>query len=199
LLDGVDIREYDTAALYDLFGILFQDFGRYSETVSENIRFGDVRCLDDEARISEAAVRGDADDFISKLPRGFDTPLTRLFEDEGVELSGGQWQKLSVARAFYKDSDILILDEPTASLDALAEKEVFDRFSELSENKLTVFVSHRLSSAVGASKIVVLEGGEVVEIGTHSELMALGGRYCHLFTTQASRYIEELPDGHAQS
>lgn len=191
LLDGRDIREYDTSALYDLFGIIFQDFGRYSETVGENIRFGDVHASHSDEKIAEAAARADADEFISTLSTGYDTPLTRLFEEDGVELSGGQWQKLSVARAFYKDSDILILDEPTASLDALAEKEVFDRFTELSQNKLTVFVSHRLSSAVGASKIVVLDGGQIAEVGTHAELMALGGEYHHLFTTQASRYIED--------
>lgn len=189
LLDGRDIREYDTTALYDLFGIIFQDFGKYAQTVSENIRFGDVRSEHSAKRVEEAAVRGDADDFILKLPVGYETPLTRMFEDDGIELSGGQWQKLSVARAFYKDSDILILDEPTAALDAIAEKEVFDRFTELSENKLTVFVSHRLSSAVGASKIVVLDGGRVAEVGTHAELMALGGEYFRLFSTQASRYI----------
>ncbi len=195
LLDGRDIREYDTAALYDLFGIIFQDFGKYAESVSENIRFGDVGRDYQRENVISAARHGDADDFIEKLPVGYDTPLTRMFEDDGVELSGGQWQKLSVARAFYKDSDILILDEPTAALDAIAEKEVFDRFTELSENKLTVFVSHRLSSAVGASKIVVLDGGRVAEIGTHEELMSLGGEYHRLFTTQASRYI----DGGTQS
>ena len=191
LLDGRDIRDYDTAALYDIYGIIFQDFGKYAETAAENIQFGDVSRKHEREEVILAAERGNSADFIEKLPRGYDTPLTRMFEDDGVELSGGQWQKLSVSRAFYKDSDILILDEPTASLDAIAEKEVFDRFSELSENRLTVFVSHRLSSAVGANKIVVIDDGEVAEVGDHETLMALGGKYHRLFTTQASRYISE--------
>lgn len=198
LLDGRDLREYDTGALYDLFGIIFQDFGRYAETVSENIRFGDVRGEHKSEDIATAAYNGDADGFIRRLPVGYDTPLTRVFEDDGVELSGGQWQKLSVARAFYKDSDILILDEPTASLDAIAEKEVFDRFSELSEGKLTVFVSHRLSSATMASKIVVLDGGRVAEVGNHEQLMAKRGVYHHLFTTQASRYVDGSADNQSE-
>ena len=190
LLDGEDIKKYNVAALYDLFGIIFQDFGRYAETASENIRFGDVGREHTEEKVALAAEQGNAAAFIEKLPKGYDTPLTRLFEEDGIELSGGQWQKLSVARAFYKDSDILILDEPTASLDAIAEKEVFDRFTELSRDKLTVFVSHRLSSAVGASKIVVISDGRIVETGTHDELMKLEGEYHKLFTTQASRYTE---------
>ena len=114
--------------------------------------------------------------------------MTRIFEENGIELSGGQWQKLSVARAFYKDCDVMILDEPTASLDAIAEREVFDRFSELAKGKLTVFVSHRLSSATTASKIVVIDDGEISEIGNHEELMNKKGKYYMLFTTQASRY-----------
>ena len=112
-----------------------------------------------------------------------------MFEEDGIELSGGQWQKLSVARAFYKDSDILILDEPTAALDALAEQAIFNQFAKLSEGKISIFVSHRLSSAVSASKIVVLSGGSVVELGTHEELMEKRGEYYLLFSTQAKRYI----------
>ena len=187
-LDGRDLREYDVDALYDIFGIIFQDFGRYAETVGENIRFGDVdRDYEPEA-ISTAATRSGANMFIDVMPDGYDTPLTRMFEDTGRELSVGQWQKLSVARAFYKDSEILILDEPTAALDPLAEQEVFNQFSKLSEGKIAVFVSHKLSSAVTASKIVVLDGGTVAEVGNHEELMALGGRYYELFSTQARRY-----------
>ena len=187
-LDGHDLREYEPEALYDVFGIIVQDFGRYAETVRENIRFGDVRSEYDEADIVRAAERSGSHGYISALSEGYDTHLTRMFEDNGRELSVGQWQKLSVARAFYKNSEILILDEPTASLDPLAEQEVFNQFSKLAEGKIAVFVSHKLSSAVSASKIVVIDGGTIAEIGTHDELMSLGGRYCELFTTQAKRY-----------
>jgi len=190
-LDGYDIREYDVRALYDMYGIIFQDFGKYADTVSENIRFGDVRGSFDGEKIKKSAVDANADEFIKELPRGYETPLTRMFEDGGIELSGGQWQKLSIARAFYKNSDILIMDEPTASLDPLAEQDVFNRFAELSVGKISVFVSHRLGSAVTAGKIVVLDAGEVKETGTHEELMRLGGIYTHLFTTQRDRYLSE--------
>ena len=188
-LDGYDIREYDVRALYEMYGIIFQDFGKYADTVSENIRFGDISRAPSEKEIAASAENANADGFIAKLPLGYETPLTRMFEDSGIELSGGQWQKLSIARAFYKNSDILIMDEPTASLDPLAEQDVFNRFSELSEGKISVFVSHRLGSAVTAGKIVVLDGGEVREMGTHEELMSLGGLYTHLFTTQRNRYL----------
>jgi len=188
LLDGNDIREYEPKALYDMFGIIFQDFGKYAVSAAENIQFGDVKHKDDKDAVIAAANAGDATGFIELLPNGFDTPLTRIFEDDGIELSGGQWQKLSVARAFYKDSDILILDEPTSSLDALAEQKIFDQFAKLSEGKISIFVSHRLSSAVNASKIVVLSGGTVSELGTHDELMENKGEYYVLFSTQAQRY-----------
>ena len=190
LLDGRDIREYDVKELYDLFGIIFQDFVKYALDVSDNISFGDIKEKSDEEKIKEAALRADADGFIMKLPDGYSTPLMRIFEDTGIELSIGQWQKLSIARAFYKESDVLILDEPTASLDPMAEQEVFRRFAELGEDKITVFVSHRLSSATTATKIIVLEDGQIVEMGDHHTLMEKGGKYHLLFTTQAKRYIE---------
>lgn len=188
LLDGADIRTYDVRAYHDLFGIIFQDFGKYAESAAENIRFGDAGEERDDAKIRFAAEASDADSFLRLLPNGYDTPLTRMFEEDGTELSGGQWQKLSVARAFYKMGDILILDEPTASLDPLAEQAVFRRFAELSEGKIALYVSHRLSSAVTASKIVLLDGGRVAECGTHEELMRLGGKYAALFSVQAERY-----------
>ena len=191
LLDGKDIREYDIKELYSLFGIIFQDFGKYAVSVEDNIRFGDIHRELDKNAVRSAAAQADAEDFISRLPKSYDTPLMRFFEPEGIELSIGQWQKLSIARAFYSRSDILILDEPTASLDPLAEQEIFNQFDALRQDKTTIFVSHRLSSATVASKIVVLEYGELVEEGTHRELMDKKGRYYELFTTQAKRYREE--------
>ena len=191
LLDGEDLKRYDTSELYKMFGIIFQDFGKYAVTVSENIHFGDVHrtLLPDE--IKTAAEQANVDQYISRLPQQYDTPLMRIFDREGTELSGGQWQKLAIARAFYSTSDILILDEPTASLDAIAEQEIFNTFDQLRRDKTTIFVSHRLSSATVASKIVVLEYGEVVEEGTHAELMERRGKYYELFSTQAKRYVSE--------
>ena len=189
LLDGIDIREYDPQELYGIYGVIFQDFIKYAVSVEENISFGDITAPVDKDRIREAAVFGNATDFIERLPKQYDTPLMRIFEEDGIDLSIGQWQKLSIARAFYADSDILILDEPTAALDAIAEQEIYNKFDELRENRTTVFVSHRLSSATTADKIIVLEYGRVIEEGTHKELMEKKGSYYTLFSTQAERYL----------
>ncbi|MBR2987954.1 MAG: ATP-binding cassette domain-containing protein, partial [Clostridia bacterium] len=189
LLDGHDIREYDPKELYKIFGIIFQDFGKYAFSVKENIAFSRYRDEIDMARVTEAAEQSASREFIENLPDGYDTPLMRYFEKNGIELSIGQWQKLSVARAFYSDSDILILDEPTASLDPMAEQEIFNQFDRLKKDKTTIFVSHRLSSATTANKIVVLKYGEIIEMGDHQSLMAKGGEYYTLFSTQAKRYI----------
>lgn len=197
LLDGKDIREYDTNELYSMFGVIFQDFGKYAFTVNENIHFGEVNKEMDRDAIREAARSSSADDFILRLPQGYDTPLMRIFEPTGIEPSIGQWQKLAIARAFYSDSDVLILDEPTSSLDAIAEQEIFNQFDQLRKDKTTIFVSHRLSSATIATKILVLNHGELAETGNHAELMAKKGIYHELFTTQASRYLAEtdtVPD-----
>lgn len=191
LLDGKDMREYDTDDLYSSFGAIFQDFGKYAFTVKENIYFGEINKPIDIDEIQRAAHSSSADDFIRNLPKEYDTPLMRIFEQDGIEPSIGQWQKLAIARAFYSDSDILILDEPTASLDAIAEQEIFNQFDQLRKDKTTFFVSHRLSSATIASKILVLENGVLVENGNHMELMARKGVYHKLFSTQANRYIGE--------
>ena len=197
LLDGKDLKEYDVKDLYGMFGIIFQDFGKYAVNVSENIQYGDINEEYDESQIRQAAAHANAEDFISKLPGGYDTPLMRYFEPNGIELSIGQWQKLAIARAFYSKSDILILDEPTASLDPIAEQEIFNQFDELRRDKTTIFVSHRLSSATVATKIIVLEYGELIEEGTHRELMEKQGRYYELFSTQARRYVENTESGEA--
>ncbi len=190
LLDDTDIRTLEPSAYYDLFGILFQDFGQYAVTVGDNISFGDLSRTDRDERMRYAARESGAEAFIDPMPRGYDTPLTRLFEESGTELSTGQWQKLSIARAYFKDSDIMILDEPTASLDALAEQEIFNKFDALRAGKTTLFVSHRLSSAVSADQIIVISGGKVAEEGTHAELMDRAGIYSQMFLAQARKYAE---------
>lgn len=190
LLDGEDLRKYDTTQLYSIFGTIFQDFGKYAVSVEENIYYGDIEkgLIDEEVQL--AASKSGASEYIDKLPDGYKTKLIRFFDEDATDLSIGQWQKLSVARAFYSDSDILILDEPTASLDAIAEQQIFKQFEELTENKTSIFVSHRLSSATTADKIIVLEYGEIIEEGNHKSLMDAKGKYYDLFTTQAKRYIE---------
>ena len=191
LLDGRDIRDYDVDQLYDIYGTIFQDFGRYADTVEMNIAYGQIDHPIDPEKIREAAVQGNSAPFIEKLAKGYQTPLMRIFEADGAELSVGQWQKLAVSRAFYNDSDILILDEPTASLDPIAEQEIFSQFDRLREGKLTFYVSHRLSSATTATQIVVLENGTVAETGTHAELIKHDGTYHKLFTVQADRYLTD--------
>ncbi len=192
LLDGHNIKEYAVEELYGIFGIIFQDFGKYAVNVRENIMFGQVDRAVREEEIRQAAEQSSAAQFIQDLPDGYDTPLMRYFEDNGIELSIGQWQKLSIARAFYSDSDIIILDEPTASLDAIAEQEIYSQFDRLRRDKTTIFVSHRLSSATVANKIIVLENGAVIETGSHEELMRNHGVYYELFSTQAKRYITPI-------
>ncbi len=188
LLDGRDIREYAVDELYSLYGMIFQDFGQYAVTVRENITFGNTYMEEDADRMVEAAAQSNADQFIDQLPKKYETPLMRMFETDGIEPSIGQWQKLAIARAFYRDAEILILDEPTASLDPLAEQEIFRQFEQLRKDRTTIFVSHRLSSATVADQIFVLSDGAIVERGNHSELMEAHGTYYHLFTTQAERY-----------
>ena len=187
LLDGVDLRDYDLDSLRKNIGIIFQDFVRYDFILRENIGVSQVDALDDETRIREAARRSLADSVVQRIPQGFDQMLGRRF-DNGVELSGGEWQKVALARAYMRDAQVLILDEPTAALDARAEYEVFLRFAELTQGRMAVLISHRFSTVRMADRILVLKGGELVDDGTHEELLARGGLYAELFTLQAAGY-----------
>src|SRR5216110_11717 len=187
LLDGVDLRDYDLESLRKNTGIIFQDFVRYDFILRENIGVSQVEALDDDARIREAARRSLADSVAQRVPQGFDQMLGRRF-DNGVDLSGGEWQKVALARAYMREAQVLILDEPTAALDARAEYEVFLRFAELTKGRMAVLISHRFSTVRMADRILVLQGGELVDQGTHEELVARGGLYAELFSLQAAGY-----------
>ncbi|MGA9824289.1 MAG: ABC transporter ATP-binding protein [Methylocystis sp.] len=187
LLDGRDLRDYDLNALRGGMGVIFQDFVRYNLSAGDNIAVGRIEARDDRARVERAAMRGRADGVIAGLPRGYDQMIGKRFKN-GVELSGGEWQKIAIARAYMREADVLILDEPTAALDARSEFEVFQRFKELSKGKTAVLISHRFSSVRMADRILVLAGGAVEAQGTHEELLARPGRYAELFELQAAGY-----------
>ncbi|MDQ3427634.1 MAG: ABC transporter ATP-binding protein/permease [Gemmatimonadota bacterium] len=187
LLDGVDLREYDVESLRQNVGVIFQDFVRYDFLLRENIAVGNIARLEDEPLIQAAAQRSLADSVAARLPGRFGQMLGKRFES-GVDLSGGEWQKVALARAYMRDAQLLILDEPTAALDARAEYEVFLRFSELTQGRMAVLISHRFSTVRMAERILVLRGGELVEQGTHEELVAKAGLYAELFQLQAAGY-----------
>ena len=187
LLDGLPLPAYDLDALRARIGAIFQDFVRFDLTAGENVAVGRIEERDDSERIGRAAVRGLADAVIARLPGGYDQPLGKRF-DGGVDLSGGQWQKIALSRAYMRDAEILILDEPTAALDARAEYDVFRRFRDLSAGRAAVLISHRFSTVRMADRILVLEDGKVLEAGTHDALLARRGRYAELFELQAAGY-----------
>jgi ATP-binding cassette subfamily B protein len=187
LLDGIDLREYDVDSLRGEIGVIFQDYMRYDMLVRENIGFGRIEELADQARVESAARKSLADPMIAQLKDGYQQMLGRRFEN-GVDLSAGQWQKVALGRAYMRDAQVLILDEPTASLDARAEYEVFLRFADLTRGRMAVLISHRFSTVRMADRILVLADGELVEQGTHQQLVALGGRYAELFELQAAGY-----------
>jgi ATP-binding cassette, subfamily B, bacterial len=187
LLDGVDLREYEIDDLHREIGVIFQDFMRYEMTARENIAVGRIEELNNLELIKGAARKSMADQTIGRLDFGYDQMLGRRFE-QGVDISGGEWQKVALARAYLRDAQLLILDEPTASLDARSEFEVFHRFSELTAGKMALFISHRFSTVRSADRILVIENGKITEEGTHDQLASLGGRYAEMFEMQASSY-----------
>jgi ATP-binding cassette, subfamily B, bacterial len=187
LLDGHDLREYDVEELRSSIGVIFQDFVRYNFTAGDNIAVGRISARDDRQRVERAATHSHADEVIGRLPEGYAQRIGKKFKN-GIELSGGEWQKIAIARAYMREAEVLILDEPTAALDARSEFEVFQRFKDLSRGKTAVLISHRFSSVRMADRIFVLLDGKVEAAGTHDELMAKPGLYAELFELQASGY-----------
>jgi len=189
LLDGRDLRAWDETALRARIGVVFQDFNQYQLKARDNVGLGSVDHRTDEARMLRAVERGGATELLGSLKEGLETQLGRWFKD-GAELSGGQWQKIALSRAFMREeADILVLDEPTAALDAEAEHAVFERFKQLAAGRTSILISHRFPTVRMADTIVVLEGGRLIEQGTHEELVARGGRYAELFALQAKGYL----------
>jgi ATP-binding cassette subfamily B protein len=188
LLDGRDLQEWDPEVLRKRFGVLFQDYNQYQLKIRENVGLGSVEHLEDEPRIERAVEHGGAGEIVASLEGGLDALLGRWFQD-GAELSGGQWQKIALARGFMREeADILVLDEPTAALDAESEHAVFARFRELAEGRTTIVISHRFPTVRMARSIVVVDHGTIIERGTHDELVARGGTYARMFALQAEGY-----------
>jgi len=186
--EGLDLQDWDVTTLRQKIGVIFQDFARYQLLVGENIGVGDIRHIDDSNRVAEAADKGLAADFIEDLPEGYGTQLGTWFR-AGNELSGGQWQKIALSRAFMRsEADVLILDEPTAAIDAKAEAEIFAHFRDLTANRISIIISHRFSTVRMADHIIVLDRARVIEEGDHQSLLAAAGQYARLFKLQAAGY-----------
>jgi ATP-binding cassette subfamily B protein len=189
-IDGVPLGQFDLDELRRNFSVVFQDYGQYSMSARDNIWIGDVSLSDHDEMIEIAARKAGADRVIDALPQGYDTKLGFSF-DNGTELSDGQWQKIALARSFARDAQVVVLDEPTSALDAISEHKVFERFRELVRGRTSILISHRLSSVRMADRILVLDGGRIVEQGSHDELIRQRGLYAHLFETQALRYMQD--------
>lgn len=188
LIDGTNAREYDIVALRALFGVLFQDYVKYSFTLRENVALSDISRLYDDSSVIGACDESHVSDFSSSWEKGLDEELTRLFDKQGKELSGGQWQRISLARAFFRNAPIVLLDEPSAALDPLAENQIFEDFLSISKDKSAVMISHRLSGITLCDRILMLEDGHIIEQGSHFELLKQNGKYAELFNLQASKY-----------
>ena len=187
LLDGKDLRDYDLPDFRSSVSVVFQDFYRYDISAADNVGLGRVEAIGERPLVEAAAQQAGADDIIAGLPKGYETILGKTF-DEGVDLSGGEWQHLAIARAFMSDAQLLILDEPTAAVDALRENRLYQQLEDVAKSKTVVFISHRFSTVRMADTIVVVDNGRCIERGSHEELMAQKGKYATMFSTQAARY-----------
>ncbi len=192
LWDEIELVEVDATALRRSMAVLFQDFGKYMVSVALNIGMGRVEASEDRTAVVRAARKAGAHEFVERLPAGYDTPLGMVFED-GADLSEGQWQRIALARAFFRDAPFIILDEPTAALDARAENQLFESIRGLFRGRTVLLISHRFSSVRSADRIFVLKGGRLHEEGTHDELMRVGGHYAELFQLQAAAYLSGEP------
>jgi ATP-binding cassette subfamily B protein len=188
--DGVDIREFDVSSLRSHIGAIFQDFAHYDLTAHENIGFGNIQHIDDPERIALAAAQVGIDETIKALPQGYQTILSRWLADigEGTELSGGEWQRVALARMFMRNADVLVLDEPSAALDAQAEHDIYQALVELVRGRTSLLISHRLNTVRMANQVAVIENGHIIESGSHDELFLQGGTYANLYNLQAERY-----------
>ena len=189
LIDGIDNKEYNIVRLREMFGVLFQDYVKYSFSLRENVALSDLSRMDETDAIFKACTEGRADDYMKEWKKGIDENLTRRFDSNGKELSGGQWQRVSLARAFFRNAPIILLDEPSSALDSIAEYEIFQDFARISKGRTAMLISHRLPNITICDKILVLEDGHIVEQGSHSELLKTNGKYAYLFNLQASKYI----------
>ena len=190
LLDGIPLKDYASEDLRKKTSVVFQDFAKFYLSIRDNIALGDLS-KDQNDWIESAAQKAQVDDFANELPQGYDTLLGKHF-DGGVELSGGQWQRISLARAFARDADLIVLDEPSSALDPIAESHLYERFRDLTNDKSALFITHRLGSVRIADKIIVINDGKIVGVGSHNELMAAEGDYAVLFRTQAENYVDEI-------